>query len=221
MKKLTSFIIVALCLLMAVPAQSQLRFGVRLGANVSDMSFNKDVFKSSNIGSFTGGLMAEFMLPVFNLGIDGAVMYTRKGAKFIATGDNAGNIGNALEADAIQSTKKLDYIEIPVNLKYKIGLPIIKPYIFAGPSFSFLVGNKLSVNRLVGDENIAKELDNALSNRKFDVAINLGAGLELFSKIQVQAQYGWGLNNAIKIKEENFKVTAKNRYWTITAAYLF
>lgn len=82
---------------------------------------------------------------------------------------------------------------------------MLNPYIYAGPSFGFLVGNNIKEQY--------KEKD-------FDLTINLGLGLELFKKVQVAAQYGWGVTEAVKYPSIN-DVKAKNRSWTITAAYLF
>ena len=45
--------------------------------------------------------------------------------------------------------------------------------------------------------------------------------MELLSKVQISAQYGWGLNKTLKVKTLDETLNGKNRYWTITAAYLF
>ena len=134
------FLSLFLALIVIMPAEAQFKLGIRAGANMSSLKFNKEV-KSSNVAGFTGGVMAEFIIPGLGFGLDGAVMYTRRGSelKFSDIVDAAGNV-----IGSNKSTTKLDYIEIPVNLKYKLGLPLVKPYIFAGPSFAFLVGDKIS-----------------------------------------------------------------------------
>ena len=45
MKKIISVLMVAVCLMMAAPAQAQLHFGVKGGLNISKLSFSKDAFK--------------------------------------------------------------------------------------------------------------------------------------------------------------------------------
>lgn len=196
------FLSLFLALIVIMPAEAQFKLGIRAGANMSSLKFNKEV-KSSNVAGFTGGVMAEFIIPGLGFGLDGAVMYTRRGSelKFSDIVDAAGNV-----IGSNKSTTKLDYIEIPVNLKYKLGLPLVKPYIFAGPSFAFLVGDKISER---------------FKERNFDTSINVGAGLELLGKVQISAQYGWGLNKTLKVKTLDETLNGKNRYWTITAAYLF
>ena len=106
-----------------------------------------------------------------------------------------------------------DYIEIPVNLKYKIGLPvvgsIITPYIFTGPSFAFLT---------------SKKIVNDMQNKKCDVAWNFGLGLEFIKHLQIGASYGLGMTKALQTIHatgDNAGIEGKNRYWTVTAAWLF
>lgn len=51
MKKIISVLMVAVCLMMAAPAQAQLHFGVKGGLNISKLSFSKDAFKGDNKGT--------------------------------------------------------------------------------------------------------------------------------------------------------------------------
>ena len=124
---------VALMAAFAVPASAQFSFGVKAGVAVSDMKFNKDVLDADNRAGFTGGVMAEVMIPMTNIGVDASLMYVRRNTEFM---DKLG--------DSEKSHR--DYIEIPINLKWKIGLPIVgsivSPYIFTGPSFAFLTSKK-------------------------------------------------------------------------------
>ena len=56
------------------------------------------------------------------------------------------------------------------------------------------------------------------------MAWNFGFGVELFSKVQVAASYGLGLTKsleAVGVMDNGVDIDGKNRYWTVTAAYLF
>lgn len=192
---------VALMAAFAVPASAQFSFGVKAGVAVSDMKFNKDVLDADNRAGFTGGVMAEVMIPMTNIGVDASLMYVRRNTEFM---DKLG--------DSEKSHR--DYIEIPVNLKWKIGLPIVgsivSPYIFTGPSFAFLTSKK--------------DIEDAYKNKTFDVSWNVGLGVQLMKKIQVGASYGFGLTKAVEMVTDDVNaagIEGKNRYWTITAAYLF
>ena len=128
MKRLTRIMaVLALALAAVVPAQAQFRIGPRVGVAVNKFSFNKELLNSDNRAGFTGGLMVEFTVPIVGIGLDASVMYARRSLHTVTALDNEGIAdGNTT------ISKHLDYIDIPVNLKYKLGLPvlskIVKPY---------------------------------------------------------------------------------------------
>lgn len=203
MKKTIFCVALVAALFLAIPANAQFKIGPKVGVNISTLSLGGDLsknFKSSNVSSFTGGVMAEFMVPVIGIGLDASVMYTRKGS----------DLKNLVE----NSTEKqhTDYVEIPINLKYKFSLPVVgsvlAPFVYAGPSFGFRVG-----------DNFADQY----KNKSFETAINVGIGLEFFNHLQVAGQYGWGLGKAMEFENDvlNSALNGKSRAWTVTAAYLF
>ena len=126
MKKIISVLMVAVCLMMAAPAQAQLHFGVKGGLNISKLSFSKDAFKGDNKTGFFVGPMAEFTLPIIGIGADVAALYSQ----------------TDLGADG-EKTMKLKTFAVPVNLKWSFGLgSMLGAYIAAGPQFGFNIGNK-------------------------------------------------------------------------------
>lgn len=194
----------------ALPATAQVHFGPKVGVAIDKLSFNKDMLNSDNRAGFTGGLTLEVMLPVTNLGFDISAMYVHRSSDVLATGENDPVTG----AEKIVEKNNRDYIEIPLNLKYKLGLPlvgkVVTPYVFTGPSIAFLTSKKA--------------INDAMHNKTFDVAWNFGVGLQLIEKIQVGASYGLGMTKAVKVFEgehEAANIDGKNRYWTVTAAYFF
>ena len=48
MKKIFTMMLVAMALMMAVPTQAQIKFGLKGGLNVTNMSFSSDVIDQSN-----------------------------------------------------------------------------------------------------------------------------------------------------------------------------
>lgn len=181
-------------------ANAQFKFGPRIGLEVNKLHFNDKIFEGDNRAGFTGGVEAEFMIPAVGLGLDASLMYVRRDAKFMA--DN--NI----------TSKSRDYFAIPVNLKYKIGIPvvakIVKPYIYTGPEFAFLTSGTA--------------INQAYRSKKYDVSWNVGLGFEFIGHLQVGAGYGIGLSKAARLVDANKNATpidGKNRYWTVTAAWLF
>ncbi|MCM1336256.1 MAG: PorT family protein [Candidatus Amulumruptor caecigallinarius] len=194
---------VAAVIAFSQPAQAQFRFGIKAGLDVNSLHFNEKLIDSDNRAGFTGGIMCEFTAPLIGVGMDVSAMYTRRDLKAVIA-------DNGLE-QTVKSHR--DYIEIPVNLKYKMNIPainkIIRPMLFTGPSFAFLT-SRTGIN-------------NALKNKEFDCTWNFGFGAELFSHLQVAASYGIGLNNSVvdRLGLQNIDIDGKTKVWTVTAAYLF
>ncbi len=187
-------LLLALCT--GLSAQAKFGWGVKAGANVDKMSFSKDILNTHNRCGITAGLTAEYIAPVLGLGADLSLMYTYMTTS-VAGEDVNGN-----------------FIEIPLHLKYKIGIPaissILSPYVFTGP-------------------NLAVKLDKKAFGRTRDCqwGWDLGIGLELIRHLQIGAGYTFGMNNIDKIKmfdsvgNVTKDVKVKNNYWTITAAWMF
>ena len=109
MKKIVGLILLAVMALIAVPAKSQIKFGIKGGLNISSVHFNKDLVGKDNVTGFNIGPMVEVMAPIMGVGFDAAILYSQKG------------IGVKSEKDI-----KNDYIDVPVNLKWKFGLLLSK-----------------------------------------------------------------------------------------------
>lgn len=215
MKKIKALLLIVAVALAALPATAQFRAGIRLGTEVNSMRLDKSVFDNNNRAGFTGGVMCEFTVPIINLGFDLSVMYVhRVSSSTLQPRDGGTGDGNAADLVNSSNFKKRDYIEIPLNLKYKFGLPVIgkvfTPYVFTGPSFSILASKK--------------DINAAYKNKSFDVAWNFGLGIQLINHLQVSASYGIGLNKTIEVINPSLNTTpieGKNNYWTVTAAWLF
>lgn len=191
MKKLISALLVAMCLVI-VPAQAQLKFGVKGGVNLSKADFNSSDLKTDNFTGFFIGPMAELTIPVIGLGVDGSLLFSQKGLK-----------GNG-------ESIKQNSIEIPVNLKYSIGLgSLASVFAAAGPCYSFGLNDKT--------------IDGATFKQKAALSLNLGFGLKLLRHLQLGANYNIPMSNTTKVTwkntEESF--SAKNKTWQISAAYIF
>ena len=195
MKKIISVLMVAVALIMAAPAQAQLiKFGVKGGMNFSELDLNKKDVKAvteSSTGFFIGP-MAEITLPIIGLGVDGALMYSQRNAEYDG------------------ETVKQQGLEIPVNLKYTIGLgSLLGVYIAAGPDFFFNFKD-------IDLKNIENE-----DSKKAQVALNLGAGLKLLKKLQVGVTYQIPMGDSFEWKDAGKAITAKSKTWQASIAYIF
>ena len=150
MKRLFSTLAIALfCLCVAIPAQAQLlRWGVKGGVNMTKIDFGEN-YKDKMAGFFIGP-MAEVNIPVVGLGVDAALLFSQKGIK------------------ADDGRVKQFGVDIPVNLKYTLGLgSMLGIYVAAGPDFYFdFKGEK-----------------NGMERKRAQVGINVGGGVKLFPGI--------------------------------------
>ncbi len=199
MKKVTGLVLIILMAFIAVPAKSQLKFGVKGGLNISSVHLNSDILKADNVTGFQIGPMIETTIPLIGVGLDAAILYSQKGMDVKSGTGTSTNV-------------KTDYIDVPVNLKWKFGLPIIKGYLAAGPYIGFRVG---------GDKfwEIPGSVVGQVKAKNFSAGLNFGAGVELISHLQVGINYGLGLTD--NYSAEKYDLNAKNRGWSVTAAILF
>ena len=182
-------------------ADAKLRFGLKAGVNVSHLSANMGTFDKNNQAGWTAGIMTEFQLPLVGLGVDISAMYARLNSE----------LNDIIDLDGEEISPNKNFILIPVNLKYKISLPVVgsflAPYIFTGPSFGF---------------KLDKSTIDDFKTKTFQAVWNVGLGLELVKHLQIGASYGFGMNNILKtVYSSADPVKYYNNYWTITAAYLF
>lgn len=216
-KTLALLLVVTMGLGYAAQAQAGFKIGPRIGLNVNKLSTSGGVgqfFDGSNNCGFTLGVQAEYMTPL-SLGVDLSLMYTYMDYKL--EGDISGN--------EYKPNLAKNFIEISLNIKYKIGIPVVKkifsPYIFTGPSVALKLGKDKGYD-------IEPINANAKANTKTAQWVwNVGVGLEFINHLQIGASYGFGMNNIVKdfeVKGVNLQageVKAKTGYWTVTAAWLF
>ena len=196
MKKIFGALMIAICIAMAMPAQAQIHFGEKGGLNLSKASFSNvsENFKKDNFTGFFIGPMAEFNIPIVGLGVDASLLFAQRGIKVSEGNDDI--------------TVKQNGIDIPVNLKYTIGLGSLAGiYLAAGPDFYFdFAGNK-TVEGMRTDK------------KKAEVGINVGAGLKLLNHLQVGANYNIPLGNTADIEGTN--ASYKTKTWQVSVAYIF
>lgn len=81
MKKVLSFIVLAVSVLFANPAQAQIKLGVKGGLNVSNLKLDDDMWTADNKAGFFIGPMVKVTVPVTGLSFDVAALYDQKEAK--------------------------------------------------------------------------------------------------------------------------------------------
>ena len=211
-KFFTAAIVAASMLFAASSAQAQVKFGLKGGLNVTNMSLNSEVFDADNQTGFFIGPTVKFTLPIVGLGIDASALYDQRDAKVKVEGDGA----------SVESKIKNQSINIPINLRYGVGLgSTASLFLFAGPQFGFNVGDK--------NQSLYKDVAQwRLKSSTFSV--NVGLGAMLLSHLQISANYNiaCGKTGDTTVSEalgttaqEVFSKRGRANAWQIGLAYYF
>lgn len=205
--KMKSFAIVALTIMMALPAQAQYGrygnprggygrvthsrsalytyYGFRLGVNGGTVNSDNAFYDAGSMKSgLNVGFNADILLtPTTPLFFETGLMYTEKGGKKSSGGS--------------KMTYSLNYLEVPLVLKYQLKLdnniavtPFLGGYLACG------------VSGKIKDQNL-RLAENSFSSdnfRRFDGGVRLGCGLML-DLFYVELGYDAGLAN---ISQDSF-----------------
>lgn len=210
MKKALSLMVLAASLLPMSEADAQVKFGVKGGWNLSSLKLNDDMFTSDNKNGFFIGPMMKVSLPLTGLGFDIAALYDQREAKMRYADDV---IGSDLSR---RTTIKQKTIDVPVNLRYSIGLAsMANVYFFGGPQWS--------IN--VGDENFKWDEASSYSLKKNTLSFNIGAGLTFLQHIQASVNYNIEASKSGKMEIERLDdgdwVKGRNHTWQVSLGYWF
>jgi len=198
MKKILNTLMLAIgLLLMAMPADAQIRFGVKGGVNLTQVETNLKAIKDNSTGYFIGP-MIEATIPGIGLGVDGAIMYAQRG----------------------KDELKMEGVEVPLNLKLTIGAgSSLSIFLAAGPDF-FLNLKDIDLGAIDAtiDGYKAKE-------KKAQVGLNLGGGVKLMQHLQLGLNYMIPLGDSFSFKKAADAVgedeSFKYKNWQLTLAYIF
>jgi outer membrane autotransporter protein len=201
MKKVLTAISVVALLLIAMPPKAQVQFGLKGGYNLTSMSLSNDVLSKSNRSGFYVGPAVKVALPITGLAVDGAVVYDQR------------------EAKVEDTSVKQQSINVPINLRYTLGLSqMMGLYLAAGPQFGFNVGDtEFSLQNGISHDTSNYQL------KKSNFSANVGAGFVIMSKFEIGVTYNIALGKTADISWQGAKdaYDSKNNAWQISAAYFF
>ncbi len=219
MRKIISMCALAVALLVAAPAQAQVKFGVKAGLNLSKVKVSTsgaiigDNLKNDNRAGYFIGPMLDVKVPLIGLGVDGALMYNQRNGKV-----GAAYAGVETSEDLTQHS-----IAIPVNVKKSWGLGgLASMFVAVGPQFDFTIGGKKWKDMEAFGKEVAED---GVKWKGSNVSLNLGAGVLLLSHLQAGIGYNISLGKTAEVdsKYDAVKkaVTSKTNSWQFHVAYLF
>jgi outer membrane protein W len=191
-------LLAALVTSLSVSAQENVSIGPLVGLSMAN--FRGDVSNTSWKPGLTIGGFYNYSSKT-GFGFSGQVLYSQLGAQT----DNKTNEVN------------LNYVQVPLFATFFFGKygDKLRPKIFVGPSFNFLVSEKDK-----NGNNIGGDVNNRVYN-PFDLALAFGAGLNfrLQEKIwlNLDARYGLGLIDITK----STSTSVMNNNWGINVGLSF
>ena len=201
MKRILTLVMLLTALTVGTQAQ-RLKFGVKGGLDVISMSFNEQVFDTSNKAGWFIGPTLQVNL-IGGLGADIAAFYDQKTAE--------------VNSESI----KMKSVLIPLNVRYKFGLgQTVGIYVAAGPQFGFNVGD----SEFKWTDKSSYE--NTFQLKKSNFSVNLGAGVYLTKHLEVGFAYNIAMGKTADASWKQAWDTVKTddtkaKSWQISAAYFF
>ena len=193
------------------------QLGIKAGMNMASeiKSFNdiniSNILNSNNLTGYQIGLTYQLMPKKSGLGIDIAALISQKGSTFQLDSTDVENVYK-------EGYRELNYLEVPLNLRYRLAIGFVGLYGFGGVYGGYALSAKI-VNETHG-ETIDEVFGNFMEHA--DYGYNFGAGIELFKKIQFGATFSQGLKNtAISNSILPLPTTNNNQVTTINLVYLF
>ncbi|MBQ7690765.1 MAG: PorT family protein [Muribaculaceae bacterium] len=208
MKKIIIALVGLVALLAApkVQAQSESRWGVTAGANYNYIHFKQPGIIPSDRGwGPVAGVTGEVNIQGIGFSVDGSVLYSMRTGKL--------HYGNRKVWSSLglgDENCLMHNIDLPLSLKFKFqrlgGFEnTLMPMIYAGPTFSFLVGKNL------GETN---------DYNPVSVFLRFGAGVEIKRRVQLTVSYSFSIGETFRTRLLD-EMIAKNRYWNASVTYYF
>lgn len=189
--------------------------GITAGGTLSNMRSKVDgrsVTIDSKFG-FTAGIIADIELAT-NLSFQPQLNFTQKGSKE----------KDEFNGDKETLTLNLNYLELPLNIIYKIPTGRNQFFIGGGPSISMGTGGKFIYKSSAHPEENDKNDVNFGNNeeeddfKSFDGGINITGGVYINKKFMVALNYYQGFSNLFIKPVENESL--RNRYFGLRFGFL-
>ncbi len=192
------------CLALAAGAAPSLAqdsgFGVKGGVNLANQELTGSGAPSTSmrVAAVAGGFLT---LPLGSwLAVQAEGLYTMKGAKVSVSG--------------IDSTLQIDYLEVPLLARVRLGSGHRHYYVAGGVAPAFRVRARAATTFSTSTE----ELDVSDQVERFDLGVAAGGGMQAGALV-IDARYTFGLRDIDTDKTDSSRT--KNRTIAVTAGFRF
>lgn len=227
-------------LLFSFSMSAQTSIGVKAGANFSNVTLSDqygDLFDANLKPGFQAAAFID--IPFGGMfGFQGEVAYVRVGSGFesIVAVSSANNgayefFDGGNDPGFYSGQLSLDYVDIPLMIKYNLRGRSVQGFLMAGPHLRFATGATLSdqrVNTVEGEQvtYLNRELvigsgaNRTISGSDFGISFGGGVKIELdYGHILVDARYYLGTSNIRNSANPNLEMS--NRNIMVNVGYMF
>ena len=195
----------------SAPLQAQ-RFGIIAGGTFSNIRTSDDISSSNRTGTIFG---ATLQLPVSStFTIQPELLFLNKGAKFTQSTKAVGG-----------GSFRLDYLEVPLLLRYDFSRGVVAPHIYAGPSVGFNVGCGIEYRGTTGSAGANTDCgEDNFKPKTLDYGLTVGGGLDFNLgglALTGGARYGIGLADIRNDNSGEFKSRVNNGVLSLYVGVLF
>lgn len=202
----SSFLLTAILFLSVAKFQAQISIGVAAGPSYSTITFEEeenlpvpDLIQSGYTPGYFISVPIEFTLKG-SFALQTEVSFFQKGTRL-----HFQESEDPLNSYTFEASNTLNYVQIPLLMKFKVGKGIFRTSLYAGPSVSYLSsGNSYSrIDAIIMGENFTNETEEPLeleddTFNRWEFAAIVGLGFELDAgpgAITLDLRYQQGLSN--------------------------
>lgn len=191
-------------------AIAQVELGVTAGATFPSYkvsSGNVSLTSDIKVG-FTAGFIAHYNISE-RVSLMPELNFVQKGGVLNVSSSN------------IKNSSTYNYLELPVNIVYKINAGTGSFFIGAGPEFGLGLGGSYKITGMyeeTGDIHFGSGGEDDL--KSFEFSLNFVAGYKFSKGFLIKGNYDFGLNDIAPVQAGSDGVF-HNRYFAITFGYLF
>jgi hypothetical protein len=186
MQQLSALLLI--CTLFATTSFGQVRLGPSVGFNYSTLL--EDNVDNDFVIGLRAGLTVDLGIAKF-FSVVPEVNFSQMGWKFLGEDQHQGQ----------SETARLNYIEVPLNLVFKLGGKTARFLIFAGPYAAYAINGNIKME--YGEGNTEKSKAPFGTNQgqinPLDIGLDFGVGAQIKSFF-FKLQYNAGLNNMSNVK---------------------
>lgn len=195
-------------------AQLGLKAGVNVSNEIQSLSASELMagYNSQNLTGYQIGLVYQLMPSKSGIGMEIGALINQKGSAYRVD-------STSVNSPALEGYREIYYLEVPLNVRYRISLGTLGLYGFCGGFCGYALNAK-SVN----ETNTTSEIISLGGFKKrLDFGYNLGAGIEFFKKIQLGGTWSQGFKTTANPSDELLlmPVNRKNKVVSVNLVYLF